>query len=201
MLRCPVPMRVRASYWTERSKRWIAAHPICNVVGDITKYWSRHLGVQTDQSLIWVKWSQKSLTVFNRHLVSQMILDTAAHRGRVPTVSGVAAEHRRKPLRAQLPLPDSQLSRVVHLRGWSQRVSLWTLQWNQLHSLQGRFLTSIMLTGQSFSYCLVMFEAPNTKEVVRVCRPSTAGWTVKTTRTTCASELRMTRRLSKLSRW
>lgn len=178
-------------------------------MGDnITKCRSRHLGVdqrltgQTDQSLIWVKWSQKGLTVFNRHFVSRcMVLDTAAHRGGVPAVSGVAAEHRWKLLGAQLPLPDSQLSRVVHLRGWSQRVSLWTLQWNQLHSLQGRFLTSIMLTGHGFSYCLVMFEAPNTKEVVCVCRPSTVAWTVKTTRTTCASELRMTRRPSKLSRW
>ena len=49
-----------------------------------------------------------------------MILDTAAHRRGAPPVSGVASEHRRKPLGTQLPLSDSQLPRVVHLRGRSR---------------------------------------------------------------------------------
>ena len=71
-----------------------------------------------------------------------MILDSVADRRGAPAVSGAAPEHRGKPLGAQLPLSDSQLSRVVHLRGRSQRVPVRALQRNQLHSLQGNFSDS-----------------------------------------------------------
>lgn len=48
-------------------------------------------------------------------IVYGIILGPAAHGRGTPAVSGVASEHCREPLRAQLPLSDSQLSWVVHL--------------------------------------------------------------------------------------
>lgn len=48
-------------------------------------------------------------------IVYGVILGPAAHGRGTPAVPGVASEHCREPLRAQLPLSDSQLSWVVHL--------------------------------------------------------------------------------------
>lgn len=80
------------------------------------------------------------LLIFSHVLsVYGAVLRTAAHARGATAVSGFAFGYCRKPRWAQLPLSDSQLSRMVRLRGRSQRIPVSNLQWNQLHPLQGSF--------------------------------------------------------------
>lgn len=81
-------------------------------------------------------WMQPMSSSFT---VDRFTVSAAAEWRGALALPRVAPQHRRKPVRSKLSLPDTKLSRLVHLRGWGQPVPLRTLWWNQLHPMQGSF--------------------------------------------------------------